>query len=90
MSEAKVTLWRINHVPGVMGVWDQAWFATEEEARLVFEDMLSTGRYQLADEEDGGPDGSQGDIEEPESVDVDVTPEGLLEFARHYACDQAN
>lgn len=83
-SPTTLRIWRIQFCLNNLGVWDQRWSATEQEARDDFEHHCS--KLGCTPERD---DGSWGSIIEPEPVDVEMTAAGLLLFANNYACDQS-
>lgn len=78
----EVSLWRIEFCLNNLGVWDQEWFRTEEEAERRFQDLCRQGCNPDRD------DGSWGSIYKPEKLTVELSLDGLLHFAQRYACDQ--
>lgn len=78
----KATLWYVEFVENGLGIWDRAWFATKEEAEAGRQVLLASHggqRQELT--------GAYGDVDVVQSVEVELTPEGVLEFAREFAID---
>jgi hypothetical protein len=80
----KVTLYRVQLVPGELGYWDSIWFATRGAARAE--------RKRYIEEEGYNPKLDGGEyhaIMGVERIHVELSQAGVLEFAGHYACLEA-
>ena len=78
---AKVTLHYVEFCMNNIGVWDRSWRATKKEIKAEFKRLKDEGCSTDTD------NGEWGSLNEPDTVDVKLTPEGVLEFARNFAVD---
>lgn len=81
---AKTTIWYVEYVPNRHGYWDKQWFGTEREAQEFYDNKVAEGY-----DPDSDKCGEYGDIEEPTPVHIDMTLQGVLNFAGRYACQEA-
>jgi len=75
-----VMLYRYEYVDNGIGLYKNAWFLTEEEANLSRADKLMCGYFAPDD-----PCGLDGELTTVESLAVEMTPEGILDFVRLHA-----
>lgn len=75
------TLHYVEHVDNNAGNWTREWFGTLEEAEKRERELRrSYGRRKAAE-----LIGEYGDVSPAESVTIDLTPGGVLAFARDWA-----
>ena len=81
-----ITLWYYEFVSNNIGIWDRAWFASEQEAREGY--AAACTEYDQDPETPKEPTGEYGDVAEPQSVEVELTAAGVLAFAQNFAVDR--
>lgn len=80
-----VTLYNFEFVANNMGIWDREWFATREEAEAARQAKIE----KLGSTND--PDNLSGEYGEVSLVcftTVELTAEGVLDFAANFAVQQ--
>lgn len=86
----KVTLYFFEYCDNNLGIWNRAWALTKEAAEESREETakrLGVEDDYKPDEVIGGDSGDYGDILPVDSVEVELTPEGILNFANNYAVE---
>lgn len=84
------TLWYFEFCISNIGIWDRCWATSKrklDEARRNLRDINSGIDRKITpdDELDGGYGQNSG----ARSVEVELTPQGVLDFAERYAVDDA-
>ncbi len=74
------TIHYVEYVENSAGYWDRSWFPDAASAQADYQRRVDAGAVP------GREDGEYGSILEPGSVEVELTPEGLLAFAGQFAC----
>lgn len=85
----KVTLYYFEFVPNGLGIWDRMWSLTEGEAKDDRANLVGgayADYYTIV--EDDELDGTEGQVSGIRSIEVELTPEGLRNFANRFAVDQ--
>jgi len=76
-----IQLWYVEFVSGNLGIWDRSWHATKKEA---YDQMIWLTEQGYSTDRD---DGSFGSLTPVKFVEVALTLEGVLAFARNFAVD---
>lgn len=82
-DENVATLHYVEFCINNIGIWDRAWFATEEEAQADYDKRIASGEFNA-----NRDDGSYGSIIEPQCTEVALSIDGLLHFANNFAVDR--
>jgi hypothetical protein len=77
----KIKLFYVEFLPSCLGAWDREWYATRKEADAAFTRKRAEGFSTRVE-------GTQGALEHVTRIEVELTPQGVLDFARHYAVDR--
>ncbi len=81
------TLWYVEYCSNRLGVWDRRWFTSKAEAEEGYYEACEYHGREPFDPE-FVPTGEYGDVCEPEPVEVELTAQGVLDFARRFAVDE--
>lgn len=74
-------LWYVELVSNGLGIWDKEWYATRSEASARFKELQQKGYSTRT------CDGGQGSLVAPRMEKIELTPEGVLQFANNFAID---
>ena len=78
-----ITLWCVEYVGNNIGLWSADWFDTREAAHARMTELAARPGWRIFYE--GDAQGEYGDILPVAAETVELTPQGVLKFARNHA-----